>query len=100
MDKIEIVTSYVKLANYLNKNQLVQAHAMTQRMDAQFKDAFNEEGKEPDTHPLFEVYRLAVQIQQMIVLGNRDYAIQLCSQMRLALRDKQALQEIKQILGD
>ena len=102
MDKIEIVTNYVKLANYLNKNQLVQANALTQRMENQIRDDF--EDKPPEAHPFFEVYKLVKQVQQRIVLGDRNRAIEITSQMRVSLQDrpeiKETMNEVKQSLGE
>ena len=102
MDKIEIVTNYVKLANFLSKNQLVQANAVTQRMENQLKDDFGD--NDPSVHPLFEVYKLIKQTQQQITLGNTSRAVEITNRIRVSLQDKpetkEAIKEVKETLGD
>lgn len=103
MDKIDIVTNYVKLVNYLNKNQLVQANAMTQRMEGQLKDELSGI-EDPSTNPLFEVMRYVKQVHQMIIVGNRGKALEISNLIRNSLKDKaetnEAINEIKQTLGE
>lgn len=103
MGELEIVTTYVKLANYLTKNQLIQANAMTQRMENLLKDEFGE--NDPATHPLCGVLRITKKIQQQIVLGNTEKALIMATEeMRTELQKTQDLditiREVRQSLGD
>lgn len=86
MSRESIIVETTRLVNFLDGNQLVQAHAITSKLEGQIRDQLEQELRDslgPDgkheqlaleKHPLWVPYRQVHLTRQAILNGKREEA--------------------------
>lgn len=67
----------VRLKSFLDNNQLVQANAISKKIQGMIKDRLSADipkGTPMENHPLWGAYRITLRIESGILSGNRRLA--------------------------
>ena len=85
MDRIKLIAECHRLNNHLEHNQLVQANAITSKMEAIITDTFKAEctlEKKVEDHAYWKAYKSLILIKNFIMSGRTQEAL---SQTRLTI---------------
>jgi len=86
MDKVELITQYVRLVNFLTQNQLVQANAILQRMENMILSEFRKTPeKDPSEHPFFSSFKVIKVLQQVVIQGRTADALKVSEDLKKVL---------------
>lgn len=71
VDRTELILEVARLNNFLRNNQLVQAHAIAQKVEAMINKALAAVKGDGDAskHPFFEAYTQVLQVKSCILSG-------------------------------
>jgi len=70
-----LVIESVKLVNFLTNNQLVQANAIIQKLEAMIQKIVMVPGSKPEEHPYWHAYHCAIRIRNYVLSGNTVEAL-------------------------
>lgn len=70
-----LVIEALKLVNFLSNNQLVQANAISQKIESMLEKTVMIPGKKPEEHPYWGAYHCSIRVRNYVLSGKTENAL-------------------------
>ena len=89
-EKTDLIVEVARLNHFLRNNQLVQAHAIAQKVEVMINRALASVKGDATKHPYFESYTQALQVKSCILSGKTNDAKGYCEHVGIILTKESA----------